>query len=61
MFRNPDKPTIEFLTEAAGITTEDAKSSLNYMIDLRVMPHEDELILCPTLDKDPIVARKIRF
>lgn len=56
-----DKPTIEFLTEAAGITTEDAKSSLNYMIDLRVMPHEDELILCPTLDKDPIVARKIRF
>lgn len=64
-----DKSTIEFLAEAAGITTEDAITSLNHMIDLRVnrmidlrvMPLEDELILCPTLDKDPIVARKIRF
>lgn len=56
-----DKQTIEFLTEAAGITTDDAGTTRNYMIDLRVMPHEDELILCPTLDKDPIIARKIRF
>ena len=56
-----DKSTIEFLAEAAGTTTEDAKTSLNHVIDLRVMPLEDELILCPTLDKDPIVARKIGF
>lgn len=56
-----DKSTIEFLAEAVGTTTEDAKTSLNHVIDLRVMPLEDELILCPTLDKDPIVARKIGF